>query len=122
MAGGGGRLVEGREVLELPRRNSPDGDAAPCGKRSQGLGVVFPLISKQSLKVKRFAEDQRAQRQNQEASLSILFVSLYSSGCPEAHSVDQAVLKLRDLHASACQELRLKACATTAWSHITSCS
>lgn len=84
MAGGGGRLVEGREVLELPRRNSPDGDAAPCGKRSQGLGVVFPLISKQSLKVKRFAEDQRAQRQNQEASLSILFVSLYSSGCPEA--------------------------------------
>ena len=42
-------------------------------------------------------------------------VSLYSSGCPGAHSVDQASLKLRNLPASASQMLGLQACATTAW-------
>ena len=41
-------------------------------------------------------------------------VSLYSSGCPGAHSVDQAVLELRNLPASTSQVLELKACATTA--------
>jgi hypothetical protein len=43
-------------------------------------------------------------------------VSLYSSGCPGTHSVDQAFLKLRNLpaFASASQVLGLKACATTA--------
>jgi hypothetical protein len=41
-------------------------------------------------------------------------VSLYSSGCPGAHSVDQAVLELRNLPASASQVLGLKVCATTA--------
>ena len=41
-------------------------------------------------------------------------VSLCSPGCPRAHSVDQAVLKLRNLPASASQVLGLKACATTA--------
>jgi hypothetical protein len=41
-------------------------------------------------------------------------VSLCSLGCPGTHSVDQADLKLRNLPASASQELGLKACATTA--------
>jgi hypothetical protein len=40
-------------------------------------------------------------------------VSLYSSGCPGTHSVDQAGLKLRNLPASASRVLGLKACATT---------
>ena len=39
-------------------------------------------------------------------------VSLYSSGCPETHSVDQAGLELRNLPASASRVLGLKACAT----------
>ena len=42
-------------------------------------------------------------------------VSLYSSGCPGTHLVDQAVLKLRSLPASASQVLGLKVCATKAW-------
>jgi hypothetical protein len=41
-------------------------------------------------------------------------VSLYSSGCPGTHSVDQAGLELRNPPASASQVLGLKACATTA--------
>jgi hypothetical protein len=40
-------------------------------------------------------------------------VSLYSSGCPKTHSVDQAGLELRNLPASASQVLGLKACAIT---------
>jgi hypothetical protein len=40
-------------------------------------------------------------------------VSLYSSGCPGTHSVDQAGLELRNLPASASQALGLKVCATT---------
>jgi hypothetical protein len=40
-------------------------------------------------------------------------VSLYSSGCPGTHSVDQAGLELRNPPASAPQVLGLKACATT---------
>jgi hypothetical protein len=46
-----------------------------------------------------------------------LFVCLFvSRDCPETHSVDQAVLELRHLVASAPlpQVLRLKACDTTA--------
>jgi hypothetical protein len=39
-------------------------------------------------------------------------VSLYSPGCPGAHFVDQAGLKLRNLPASASRVLGLKACAT----------
>jgi hypothetical protein len=42
-------------------------------------------------------------------------VSLCSPGCSGAHSVDQDVLELRNLPASASQVLVLKACATTAW-------
>jgi hypothetical protein len=38
-------------------------------------------------------------------------VSLYSPGCPETHCVDQAVLELRNLPASASRVLGLKACA-----------
>jgi hypothetical protein len=41
-------------------------------------------------------------------------VSLYSSGCPGTHSVDQAGLELRNPPASASQVLGLKACATIA--------
>ena len=41
-------------------------------------------------------------------------VSLYSPGCPGAHSVDQAGLELRNLPASASQVLGLKACITAA--------
>ena len=41
-------------------------------------------------------------------------VSLYSPGCPETYSVDQAGLELRNRPASASQVLGLKACATTA--------
>jgi hypothetical protein len=41
-------------------------------------------------------------------------VFLCSPGCPGTHSVDQAVLQLRNLPASALQVLGLKACATTA--------
>jgi hypothetical protein len=40
-------------------------------------------------------------------------VSLYSSGCPGTHSIDQAGLELRNPPASASQVLGLKACATT---------
>jgi hypothetical protein len=40
-------------------------------------------------------------------------VTLYSSGCPETHFVDQADLELRNLLASASQGLGLKVCATT---------
>jgi hypothetical protein len=40
-------------------------------------------------------------------------VSLYSSGCPGTHFVDQAGLELRNPPASASQVLGLKACATT---------
>jgi hypothetical protein len=40
-------------------------------------------------------------------------VSLCSCGCPGAHFVDQAGLKLRNPPASASQVLGLKACATT---------
>jgi hypothetical protein len=40
-------------------------------------------------------------------------VSLYNPGCPGTHSVDLAVLKLRNLPASASGVLGLKACATT---------
>jgi hypothetical protein len=39
-------------------------------------------------------------------------VSLYSSGCPGTHFVDQAGLELRNLPASASRVLGLKACAT----------
>jgi hypothetical protein len=39
-------------------------------------------------------------------------VSLCSPGCPGTHSVDQAVLKLRNLPASASQVLGLKVYAT----------
>jgi hypothetical protein len=42
-------------------------------------------------------------------------VSLYSSGCPGTHFVDQAGLELRNPPASASQVLGLKACATTTW-------
>jgi hypothetical protein len=41
-------------------------------------------------------------------------VSLYSHGCSGSHSVDQAGLELRNLHASASHMLGLKACTTTA--------
>jgi hypothetical protein len=41
-------------------------------------------------------------------------VSLYSPGCPGTYSVDQAILELRNLPASASQVLGLKSCATTA--------
>jgi hypothetical protein len=41
-------------------------------------------------------------------------VSLCSPGCPGTHSVNQAVLELRNPPASASQVLGLKACATTA--------
>jgi hypothetical protein len=41
-------------------------------------------------------------------------VSLYISGCPGTHFVDQAGLELRNPPASASQVLGLKACATTA--------
>jgi hypothetical protein len=40
-------------------------------------------------------------------------VSLYSSGSPGTHFVDQAGLELRNLPASASQVLRLKVCTTT---------
>jgi hypothetical protein len=40
-------------------------------------------------------------------------VSLYSSGCPGTHFVDQAGLELRNPPASASQVLGSKACATT---------
>jgi hypothetical protein len=40
-------------------------------------------------------------------------VSLYSSGCPGTHSVDQAGLELRNPPASASRVLGLKACAAT---------
>jgi hypothetical protein len=40
-------------------------------------------------------------------------VSLYSSGCPGTHFVDQAGLELRNVPASASQVLGLKVCATT---------
>jgi hypothetical protein len=39
---------------------------------------------------------------------------LYSPGCPETHSVDQADLELRNLPASASKMLGLKVCTTTA--------
>jgi hypothetical protein len=39
-------------------------------------------------------------------------VSLYSSGCPGTHSVDQAGPELGNLPASAFRVLELKACAT----------
>jgi hypothetical protein len=41
-------------------------------------------------------------------------VSLCSPGCPGTHSVDQAVLELRNPPASASQVLGLKVCATAA--------
>jgi hypothetical protein len=41
-------------------------------------------------------------------------VSLYSSGCPGTHFVDQAGLELRNPPASASRVLGLKACAITA--------
>jgi hypothetical protein len=41
-------------------------------------------------------------------------VSLCSPGCPGTHSVDQAVLELRNPPASASEVLGLKVCATTA--------
>jgi hypothetical protein len=40
-------------------------------------------------------------------------VSLCSPGCPGTHSVDPAVLELRNLPASASRVLGLKVCATT---------
>jgi hypothetical protein len=40
-------------------------------------------------------------------------VSLYHSGCPGTHSVDQAGLELRNPSASASRVLGLKACTTT---------
>jgi hypothetical protein len=40
-------------------------------------------------------------------------VSLYSPGCPGAHSVDQAGLELRNPPASASGVLGLKVCTTT---------
>jgi hypothetical protein len=40
-------------------------------------------------------------------------VSLYSSGCPGTHFVDQAGLELRNPSASASRVLGSKACATT---------
>ena len=39
-------------------------------------------------------------------------VSLYSSGCPRTHSVDQAGLEIRNPPASASQVLGLKVCTT----------
>jgi hypothetical protein len=39
--------------------------------------------------------------------------SVYSPGCPGTHSVDQAVLELRNPPASASRVLGLKTCATT---------
>jgi hypothetical protein len=42
-------------------------------------------------------------------------VSIYNSGYPGTHSVDQAGLELRNPPVSASQALGLKACATTAW-------
>jgi hypothetical protein len=45
-------------------------------------------------------------------------VSLYSSGCPRTHFVDEAGLKLRNLPASASQVLGLKAFTTTTRLHI----
>ena len=40
-------------------------------------------------------------------------VSLYSPGCPETHSVNQASLELRNLPASDSQVPGLNVCATT---------
>jgi hypothetical protein len=49
-------------------------------------------------------------------------VSLYSSGCPGTHFVDQTGLELRNPPVSASRVLGLKACATTpgCFSHFTS--
>jgi hypothetical protein len=41
--------------------------------------------------------------------------SLCSPGCSGTYSVGQGGLKLRNLHASSSQVLRLKACTSTAW-------
>ena len=41
-------------------------------------------------------------------------VSLYNPGCPGTHSIDQAVLELRNPPVSASQVLGLKVCTTTA--------
>jgi hypothetical protein len=49
-------------------------------------------------------------------------VSLYSSGCPGTHIVDQAGLKLRNLPASASWVLELKVCATTPGLAMPSCT
>jgi hypothetical protein len=46
--------------------------------------------------------------------LFVCFVFLYSPGCPGAHFVDQAGLKLRNPPVSVSQILGLKVCATTA--------
>jgi hypothetical protein len=45
-------------------------------------------------------------------------VSLYSSGCPGTHSVDQTGLELRNPPASASQVLGLKVCTTTPSTHL----
>jgi hypothetical protein len=45
-------------------------------------------------------------------------VSLYSSGCPGTHCVDQAGLELRNPPTSASRVLGLKACATTPGSEV----
>ena len=40
-------------------------------------------------------------------------VSLYSSGCPKIHSVDQAGLQLKIFHSICIQSLGLKGCVST---------
>jgi hypothetical protein len=44
----------------------------------------------------------------------LIWVSLYSPGCPGTHSVDQADPELGSLPASPSRVLGLKVCATTA--------
>jgi hypothetical protein len=48
-----------------------------------------------------------------EGSIFVLFFSLCSPGCPGTHSVDQAILRLRDPPASASHVLGIKMCATS---------
>jgi hypothetical protein len=76
-------------------------------------------VNSNSLWLARRSKAQEYQGQGQSASRALLFffffrdrVSLYSPGCLETHSVDQASLELRNPPASASQVLGLKACAT----------
>lgn len=91
------------------------GGKIPC-EVNTGSCLHYELQANTKLPCLRFLK--QINNNNKNKTWALVFqdkASLYSSGCPAAHFVDQGGLELRDPPVSAFQVLGLKTWATTAW-------